>query len=133
MKSMVLIEIVLYRPVGGSADEPDGPVLATVLVLMPVQFAAQLAITLRILSKKTAYKTMALCWVTCLVAYGFIQHWRGAGLAAFMAAFTTVAWWRHRKDDDEDGPRRRRRRIASSVRSRLPRPVPVARPAPTES
>ena len=53
----------------------------------------------------------------------------GAGTVQTVTGFL---WWRHRDDDDDDAGRRRRR-VKSAAKSKLPRPVAVARPVPTEA
>ncbi|MGW5695565.1 hypothetical protein ACWEWX_32910 [Streptomyces asiaticus] len=106
--------------------------IATVLVLSVVHLGAQLLSYMRLLRKKVAYKTMFLSWVACLGVCLVIQLWLGVGITAPFAVVTGVLWWRHRDDDDDDSGRRRRR-VASRLRSKLPRPVAVARPTPTES
>nr|WP_192963590.1 hypothetical protein [Streptomyces sp. W9] len=105
---------------------------ATVLVLTVTQLGAQVLCYLRLLARRTAYKTMCLCWATCTSACVAVQLWPGVALAAPFAVATGVLWWRHR-DDNDDGPGRRRHRARSSIRSKIPHPVAVARPTPTRS
>ena len=105
---------------------------ATVLVLSVMQLGAQILCYLGLLARRTAYKTMCLCWTTCATVCVAVQLWPGVALAAPFAVATGVLWWRHRDDNDDD-PRRRRRRVRSSIRSKIPRPVAVARPTPTRS
>ncbi|WP_147484262.1 hypothetical protein [Streptomyces albidoflavus] len=105
---------------------------ATVLVLGVTQLGAQGLCYLRLLARRTAYKTMCLCWTTCATVCVAVQLWAGVVLAVPFAVAAGVLWWRHRNDDD-GGPGRRRRRVRSSIRSKVPRPVAVARPTPTRS
>ncbi|MFD3363547.1 hypothetical protein ACFWW5_10635 [Streptomyces albidoflavus] len=105
---------------------------ATVLVLTVTQLGAQGLWHLRLLAQRTAYKTMCLCWTTCATVCVAVQLWPGVALASPFAVATGVLWWRHRDDNDDD-PRRRRRRARSSIRSKIPHPVAVARPTPTRS
>lgn len=80
--------------------------VATVLVLSVMQLGAQILCYLGLLARRTAYKTMCLCWATCATVCVAVQLWPGVALAAPFAAAAGVLWWRHRNDDD-DGPGRR--------------------------
>jgi hypothetical protein len=103
---------------------------ATVLVLNVTQLGAQVLCYLGLLARRTAYKTMCLCWTTCALTCIIVQLWPGVALAAPFAVVTGLLWWRHH-DDDDDVPKRRRHRARSAIRSKIPRPVAVARPTPS--
>ncbi|WP_327335142.1 hypothetical protein [Streptomyces anulatus] len=109
-----------------------GTYLAIILVLGVVQFGSQLLCQMKLLAKKTAFKSMFMCWSICAMVCAAMLLWAGIAIAAPFAAVTGFLWWRHRDDDDDDAGRRRRR-LKSSAKSKLPRPVAVARPVPTEA